>query len=134
MTWKCSRQQNGQRCGHINENRHTLCRSCGKRRPARKSTADRHRAARDAMNYDELVKVMGERCWICGAKPKGRRLHRDHDHRQAIPRGLLCFPCNSALRPYMTLDWLRRAVRYLERFEEPASGVHVLGRMNEEAA
>ena len=29
--------------------------------------------------------------------------------------GLLCFRCNAALRVYMTADWLRRALAYLER-------------------
>lgn len=68
--------------------------------------------------YEHYLKLNGgvERCGICGAEPKpGRRLHRDHDHRTGAPRGLACFPCNSALRPYMTADWLRAALAYLER-------------------
>lgn len=71
--------------------------------------------------YEEYVALNGgEHCSICGAKrkPGGNRLHRDHDHRRGTPRGLLCFPCNSALRVYMTLAWLRKAVQYLERTEE----------------
>lgn len=70
------------------------------------------------LSYDEYVKLNGgEHCGICGSRQKkdGPRLHRDHDHRLGKPRGLLCFPCNSALRPYMTAEWVRRALEYLER-------------------
>lgn len=61
------------------------------------------------------VERYGERCGICGGLPKTRRLHRDHDHRSGKMRGLLCFPCNAALRPYMTADWLRKAADYVDR-------------------
>jgi hypothetical protein len=58
----------------------------------------------------------GEFCGICGKRPKpGKRLHRDHDHRTGKPRGLLCFRCNTALRPYMTFEWLRKALAYIKR-------------------
>ena len=70
------------------------------------------------MTYEDYVELNGgeETCGICGRPPKlgGKRLHRDHDHRSGLPRGLLCFPCNAALRPYMTVDWLRSAMSYLE--------------------
>jgi hypothetical protein len=71
-----------------------------------------------ALSYEDYVALNGgEACGICGAvrKPGGNRLHRDHDHRTGRARGILCFPCNSALRPYMTLEWLRAAVAYVER-------------------
>ena len=58
----------------------------------------------------------GERCGVCGRPPKdGRKLHRDHDHRTGEIRGLLCFPCNRALPAYVTEEWLRKALAYLER-------------------
>lgn len=65
--------------------------------------------------YEEYVRRFGEVCGICGTGPKpGKRLHRDHDHRgQGEPRGLLCFRCNAALRPYMTAEWLERAQHYV---------------------
>lgn len=72
------------------------------------------------LTYEQYVEINGgEACGICGAerKPDGKRLHRDHDHRRSIARGILCFRCNAALRPYMTLTWLRAAVTYLERTE-----------------
>ena len=67
--------------------------------------------------YEQYVEINGgDHCGICGVKPEpGKRLHRDHDHRTGKPRGLLCYPDNAALRPYMTLEWLRAAVAYSER-------------------
>jgi hypothetical protein len=71
-----------------------------------------------ALPYDYYVQLNGsETCGICGAAPKpGKKLHRDHEHvGVGFARGALCFRCNAALRPYMTLEWLRAAVAYLER-------------------
>lgn len=66
--------------------------------------------------YEFYVELNGgEDCGICGRARKTRKLSRDHDHRTGKPRGLLCFPCNAALRPYMTLAWMHAAVEYLER-------------------
>lgn len=112
--WTCQRSTAGQRCRTVNPNRLQKCQSCGKRRPARKRPA--HLAALD-LPYETFVELNGgEWCGICGAEPKaGKRLHRDHDHRTGRPRGVLCFPCNSALRPYMTADWLGCALDYVER-------------------
>lgn len=70
-----------------------------------------------AIPYEDYVRLNGgEHCGICGRVPDfGRKLHRDHDHRTAEPRGVLCFQCNHRLRVGITLGWLRLAVRYLER-------------------
>lgn len=65
--------------------------------------------------YEAWVERYGERCGICGAPPKTKRLHRDHDHRTGRARGLLCFRCNRLLPTYATLEWLRSAVAYIER-------------------
>lgn len=116
-TWTCKRVSGGIRCGHVNPRRKQLCEACGKRRPPTKKPA--HMAALDAMTYEDLVAIRGEVCWICGAarKPGGKRLHRDHDHRTGKARGLLDFRCNSAIRPYMTLEWMRSVVAYMEECE-----------------
>lgn len=119
--WTCQRTSAGVRCQKINPNRKRKCERCGKTRPARKRPE--HMRALD-LTYEQYVEIQGgEFCGICGATQKagGPRLHRDHDHRQGVARGLLCFPCNSALRPYMTLEWLTSAVAYLERVEERAA-------------
>ena len=68
----------------------------------------RHRAyiqRRWGIDYDALLALQGGRCAICGALPKTRRLHVDHDHdkeRAGVPlpetvRGLLCIRCNHDL-------------------------------------
>ena len=115
--WTCQRQSRGEKCRATNPNRKRNCSRCGKARPARKPPA--HMSALK-LSYEYYVALNGaERCGICGAAPKpGRRLHRDHDHAGVgTPRGLLCFRCNAALRPYMTLAWLQAAVRYVQRAE-----------------
>ena len=65
--------------------------------------------------YEVYVYVNGgsELCGICGRPGKTRRLHRDHDHRTGIPRGLLCYRCNRTLAFYVTIEWLERAIVYL---------------------
>jgi hypothetical protein len=113
--WICPRVMGGLKCGGINQPRTRTCHTCGKPRPARRRP--KHLTALET-SYEEYVEINGgEFCFICGRtqKPGGRRLHRDHDHRTGVPRGLLCFPCNAALRTYMTPTWLRRAAHYLER-------------------
>lgn len=100
-------------CASINPRVKQKCMLCGAARPARKVPA--HRAAL-AEPYEWWVAQFGERCGICGAARGTRRLHRDHEHAGAgRARGLLCFRCNAALRSYMTLEWMRAAVAYLER-------------------
>ena len=65
--------------------------------------------------YDDLVQEQGgETCAICGAEPKTRRLHIDHDHSLMRVRGLLCFQCNRKLPYDATVEWLRAALVYLE--------------------
>lgn len=72
------------------------------------------------LSYEECIVINGgEHCGICWVPPKTKRLHRDHEHeKDGAFRGLLCFRCNTVLRTYMTLDRLRAAVAYLERFEQ----------------
>lgn len=103
------------KCGFDNPRRRLYCIACGKLRPSSVGQKPAHRTALTA-SYDEFAALNGsETCGICGAVGKTRRLHRDHDHRQGVPRGLLCFRCNAALRPYMTGEWCRRAAHYLDR-------------------
>jgi hypothetical protein len=63
--------------------------------------------------YDELLAVQGGGCAICGATPKTRRLHIDHDHRTMRLRGLLCHRCNRRLDSTVTVLWLEAATAYL---------------------
>lgn len=116
-SWTCQRQSNGVVCRHVNPPRKRNCEQCGKRRPPRKRPA--HLAVLETTTYEECVARFGERCGICGSRPKpGKKLHRDHEHKDGGEiRGLLCFRDNSALRSYMTIDWLRNALAYLEAYE-----------------
>ena len=123
-TWRCQRVSAGQRCGFENDRKHSYCRGCGKKsRPKR--TPPAHRRALD-LTYEQYVERNGgEFCGICGTLPKpGTKLHRDHEHpwgdkvKGGRARGLLCFQCNSAVRPYMTATWLRAAADYLDRYDE----------------
>jgi hypothetical protein len=122
-TWKCQRQRGGVKCGWLNGARKKKCEKCGGLRPRKRVSAAKraHETERDSISYEEAIRLNGgEHCGICGTTdrgPAGRRFHRDHDHRTGAFRGLLCFPCNSALRPYQTLEWLRSGVAYLERAE-----------------
>jgi hypothetical protein len=97
----------------VNVPRAKKCGLCGKLRPVKRRPA--HEVA-FTIPYEQYAEINGgEKCGVCGAVAKTRRLHRDHDHRTSRPRGLLCFQCNAAIRPYMTLEWMRAAVAYLER-------------------
>lgn len=110
-------------CGYAyaGDSRRRTCPECGAtRKPKHRA---KHLAALD-FSYEVYIALNGgERCGICGAerKPGGRALHRDHDHRTGKPRGVLCFPCNAALRPYMTREWLEAAVAYMARGEDVAA-------------
>ena len=69
-------------------------------------------------DYEAMLRAHDGRCWICGRKPKARRLHVEHDHKNERVRGLACWSCNSLLHkasdnPHI----LRMAADYLESTE-----------------
>lgn len=115
-TWTCQKVSKGVPCKHVNPKRKHVCEACGKRRPATKKPA--HIKALD-LPYEAYVLVNGgsENCGICGRPPPdGGRHRRDHEHQgDGLPRGLLCWTCNLALRDFATVEWLRKAADYLER-------------------
>jgi len=123
--WTCQRSTGGQKCRTLNPNRRQICERCGKRRPPKKEPP--HRAVLKAMSYDNWIILNGgEHCGICGKVEEGRRLCRDHDHKTGQARGLLCWTDNYHLRGWVTIEWLKAAIEYLERAEQlpsaPASG------------
>ena len=88
------------------------------RRRRRKQSAVHAKVRRDAAKfYDEMLAGQGGHCALCPAVEGKRRLHIDHDHKTLVVRGILCFRCNSALRSYLTADWMRRAADYLDSSE-----------------
>lgn len=74
--------------------------------------------------YDSLLESQGGVCCICQNPPRsGKSLAVDHDHGccpqektcGACVRGLLCFPCNTAIGHLEdSLERLNRAARYIE--------------------
>lgn len=112
--WTCQRQAFGVKCGELNDGRKRKCGMCGKPRPTRRKPS--HMTALE-LPYEEFVLINGgDHCGICGRGPSEvRRLDRDHDHKTGLGRGLLCHRCNRALAGWMTVDWLRAAIAYLER-------------------
>jgi len=51
-------------------------------------------------DYDRMLKRQNGVCFLCKAKPVGRRLAVDHDHATGRVRGLLCTGCNVKLGWY----------------------------------
>lgn len=68
------------------------------------------------ISYEDYIVINGgEFCGICGKKPDGRRLDRDHDHVTGLPRGLLCRKDNRMLKRTITIEWIEAASKYLKR-------------------
>ena len=93
--------------------------------PRAKRTSERVPAG----TYERLVAEHGsETCWICGAAPKTRRLHIDHDHRTDQIRGLLCHSCNRRLWVGAKFGWFLKAAVYLgatwEDFRDASPKAH----------
>jgi len=67
--------------------------------------------------YNVLSDMYLERCMICGAERKTRRLHIDHDHKSPRHvRGLLCHRCNRGLVWFSDEpERLESAAKYLRR-------------------
>ena len=74
--------------------------------------------------YEEMLEAQDGVCVICGTEPGsprayGRRLAVDHEHQTGKVRRLLCGTCNRALGMMAeNVDWLQRAVRYLEEVKD----------------
>lgn len=71
-----------------------------------------------AEQFDALVEIRGNTCWICNA-PESRRgrysMCIDHDHTTGRVRGLLCFDCNEALGRFKDDPQLiAKAIEYLK--------------------
>jgi hypothetical protein len=117
-TWTCQRKVDGVKCATVNPKRKMICEVCGgKRAPAKKLA---HKRCLEVFPYETWVLFFGERCNICGAVPaEGKKLQRDHDHRTGAMRALLCWPCNSKLPYNADIEWMRKALAYLDRTLQP---------------
>jgi len=67
-------------------------------------------------NFNQISRAQGDKCAICGVKPKNRALCIDHDHQTGEMRGLLCSKCNSGLGYFQdNVSFLDKAAIYLRR-------------------
>jgi hypothetical protein len=66
--------------------------------------------------YEEILKSQKGMCFLCERRPTvKRRLDMDHDHREPMMlRGLLCYPCNKAVKDWMTVEWAMKLAKYLD--------------------
>lgn len=105
----------------------------------RRNYMDRTFGPGGADHYEQRFAEQAGRCAICGDEPRPDRwgrLHQDHDT-QCCPydrskgrksttlrtcgkcrRGLLCNKCNSALSGIERPGWLRKALRYLRKWQQ----------------
>ena len=69
--------------------------------------------------FDAMFTSQGSCCAICkGTDPVHHNWVVDHHHATGKIRGILCSPCNIALRKDRdTIDHLKRALAYIENFE-----------------
>lgn len=65
--------------------------------------------------YDEMLAAQNGVCRLCERPcPSGKRLAVDHDHDTGVVRGLLCFPCNSAMAVVdANPGWIEAVQEYL---------------------
>jgi hypothetical protein len=121
--WTCQRVRKGEKCGRKNSMRNTYCTKCKLPRGKHVGRRAAHMRVLQDHSYEWCVENLNggkHECAICGATGKTRRLHRDHEHVDGvkIPRGILCFPCNSMLPKRATVEWARGLVVYLEKHEQ----------------
>ncbi|MES9589982.1 endonuclease VII domain-containing protein [Streptomyces sp. NPDC094045] len=94
-----------------------VCASCRKKARSRASHSSRVQATYGLGpgEYDELFRLQGGRCAICGGTRK-QRLSVDHCHKTDLVRGLLCRMCNGRLLTAARdrSEVLRAAADYLE--------------------
>jgi hypothetical protein len=69
--------------------------------------------------YMQLLSHQNDTCAICGRGSNGKRkLFVDHCHNTGTVRGLLCTKCNTVIgMANDSLEIIRRAVKYLEKYE-----------------
>ena len=71
-----------------------------------------------SLPYDVALSLQGGRCAMCYRPPGKTKLHRDHDHKTMLFRGLLHIDCNLG-RYRENPTRLRQAADYFERGGHP---------------
>lgn len=73
----------------------------------------RHRYGLSREAYENLMRVAGGVCELCGS---GHILCLDHCHQSGLVRGILCMRCNTAMERFDEMpDFPARVVKYLEK-------------------
>ena len=75
-----------------------------------------------ADDWDTILVFQGGVCALCkekntqSGKNKGKPkpLNTDHDHKSGLTRGILCSGCNRRIPTWMTIEWLKTALAFLE--------------------
>jgi Recombination endonuclease VII len=76
----------------------------------------RHKYGMTLSDYDNLLRIQGGLCAICGRPDERRCLHVDHDHDTGVIRGLLCEHCNAGLGRFKDNSvLLERAAEYIKK-------------------
>lgn len=69
--------------------------------------------------YEMMLDWQGNRCAICAVSfdtLESKDIHVDHDHETGDVRGILCYPCNSAVERLDNVPgWAHNALRYLAK-------------------
>ena len=78
-----------------NNTYYSMCKQCKNER--RRNNRLKRNYGITPEKYAEMLKEQNGCCYICGYRPKGYRLHVDHNHNTKEVRALLCFQCNYRL-------------------------------------
>jgi Recombination endonuclease VII len=84
--------------------------------------------------YDEMHRIQGGVCYLCGSDNNGKRLPVDHNHTTLLVSGLLCFSCNIAKGHFKEDPTLmRKAAAYEENggatYLETSGNAFITGEM-----
>ena len=73
----------------------------------------RHRYGVSREQYENLMRVAGGKCELCGSE---HILCLDHCHKSKLVRGILCMRCNTAMERFDEMpDFPQRVTEYLEK-------------------
>jgi len=67
----------------------------------------------------KIWEFQGGKCALCPKSLEEHKPYTDHDHKDGLLRGLLCFRCNNSVRENVSVEWLQKLVVYM--LNPPAS-------------